>query len=106
MEDLYCQRCQIDVTEPFIERVEIKNTASGFHLKASCSQCGQYLKFLPHGPQALYFGKYKGKTLTEVVVLDPNYLRWLLTAKQAGPNLKRKIEEALKESNGTHTERN
>ena len=65
---------------------------AGAHLKASCAKCGKYIKFISQGGESmLYFGKYRGKTIAEVVKTDPAYLHWLLEQ----PGIKTKIKETI-----------
>lgn len=93
-ETLYCQKCQIPVSDPMIERKELPG--GKYHLKASCPECGRYLKFLPTGePPSIYFGKYKGSLVVEVVAKDPEYCRWLIQQDWLKPKLKSEIENAL-----------
>jgi hypothetical protein len=72
---LTCQHC--GVTAP------VTVVPSGPHLKALCSSCNSYIKFLPQGkPPAeyvMFFGKYRGKSLC-AITQEPGgmeYLRWL-----------------------------
>ena len=54
---------------------------SGPHLKATCNQCGSFIKFIPRPDSVptLHFGKYKGKTIESMNSKDEiNYLNWLI----------------------------
>lgn len=100
-EELICRSCGIVTTEPKIEQIPLH--AGGFHLKASCPDCGAYLKFLPHGgPAALYFGKYKGESIADVAVKDAEYLRWLHDQDWVKSKLRMQIDEALQQ-HGDHS---
>ena len=84
MSELTCLKCG-HTGEPLV-------TESGPHRKASCPECGEYIKFLPQGGEpSLWFGKYKGKTIAEIRTADENYCRWLLTQDW----LKRKDRAAI-----------
>ncbi len=87
-ETLTCNACGWAGTEPVIE-------SSGPHWKASCPECGKYIKFVSQGDApSLYFGKYAGRTLADVKQENPAYLRWLAdNTKQK--KLKKQIEEEL-----------
>ncbi len=50
----------------------------GHHIKATCANCGQFIKFLPHDSPCFYFGQYKGLSVTEVAINDFSYLKWCL----------------------------
>jgi len=55
---------------------EFYTEQSGKQLKALCNHCGGYIKFIPQDkPQIMYFGKHKGKLVSE---LDRGYIEWLL----------------------------
>lgn len=67
-------------------------TRSGHHIKWSCINCG-YLKFLPQKSEnfIMPFGKYKGKSLIEILTVDEEYLCW------ANLNMDEKISKRIKE---------
>lgn len=67
----------------------------GYHLKVCCPSCQNFIKFLPHSEPKLYFGKYKGMLISEVVRKDAPYLRWLLSENPKSAKLKSDIREAL-----------
>lgn len=92
MSELACNQCGV-IGEPHTEQIPL--AAGGFHLKASCADCGAYIKFLPHSAPSIFFGKYKGKTVTEIAVSDPEYLRWLARQEWCKPKLKTAIDELL-----------
>jgi len=69
--ELLCKHCGI-IAEP-------KTENKGQHVKASCSACGRYIKFISQGGEyTFYLGKYKGKTLKEVMEEDFDYVHWCL----------------------------
>ena len=80
-----CPRCGSDT---YLER-------SGKHIKWSCINCG-YLKFLQQKAEnfTMPFGKYKGKTLPEIKVLDIKYLCW--ASLNMRENISNRIKEILK----------
>jgi hypothetical protein len=62
-----------------------KTEKSNIHIKASCFECGSFIKFLPKNSDdedfILYFGKYKGRSVKSMVgsnVEEFQYLKWLL----------------------------
>ena len=71
-----CKYCQEEV-EAVIEKKIFSNGTK--HLSASCPVCKKWIKYLPQekNNDMLYFGKYKGKRMSEVVLTDPDYLQWL-----------------------------
>ena len=83
-----CNKCLKD-EEPTI-------TTSGKHQKASCAGCGAYIKFVSQGlPPTFYFGKYAGKTMAEVALLDLEYMHWMYGETKSA-KLKTQIDETLK----------
>lgn len=98
---IYCKKCDmdIDITTTILEE---KHFNGGIHIKASCPQCGNFIKFLPYKEPTLYFGKYKGKTVREVADIDKEYLIWLIqkhNTRNARNKFKitRRIREAINE---------
>lgn len=82
-----CNNCDKEV-EPILE-------SAGKHIKASCSECKRYIKFVSQGlPATLYFGKYKGKLIEEVARIDLDYLHWLY-GESKDEKLKDKIDAVL-----------
>lgn len=83
MVELTCYHCGV-IDEPDV-------VDSGPHRKAVCRHCGLYIKFLEQPMTlerakrfSLYFGKYKGKTLDEIMN-DPKgkgYLKWLMETEE------------------------
>lgn len=89
-----CKKCGEILDDDKLKKQEVALKQGGFHLKASCPSCNNYIKFLPHSPPKFFFGKYKGKFISEVAKSDPTYLRWLLSEK-IKPRLASDIKEAL-----------
>lgn len=71
-----CNRCNKEI-EPITEEKTFANGTK--HIGATCPLCKRFIKWLPQEPNndMLYFGKYKGKRMSEVVIFDPDYLHWL-----------------------------
>lgn len=89
-QELICTKCGICTTEPLL-------TPSGSHLKASCPECGAYIKFVTQGgARKLYFGKHNGKEIREVAEKDPDYLRRLIAQPWCKPTLRTAIQEAMR----------
>ena len=79
------------------EEVTFRNGTK--HLKATCFDCGSFLKFAQRGSKnpsefTMPFGKYSGKTLEEIGNIDVNYLGWAGQNLKDG-NVKRRINEFL-----------
>lgn len=94
---LTCQKCGLvqEESELRTERIFLSNNRD-YHLKASCSSCGAYIKFLPHDPiPQLHFGKYKGWPIAEINRIDPDYIKWLLK-QDIKPKLRATILEVLR----------
>ena len=49
-----------------------------------------------NGEAAFNFGKYRTRTLKEILRLDPDYLGWLFQAAKMGPNVAAICGDALK----------
>src|SRR3972149_7403170 len=91
---IVCKKCGvIHETKNII--VETIPLPGGSHKKATCPTCKSFIKFLPHSIPALHFGKYKGKTISEIAQKNPSYLQWLAKQDIKSAGLKAAIEEAL-----------
>ncbi|MCK6468627.1 MAG: hypothetical protein L6Q53_10580 [Candidatus Brocadia sinica] len=92
---VFCKKCgAIHETETLIiETISLPN--KGSHKKVSCPSCKNFIKFLPHSAPILCFGKYKGKTISEVAQKDAPYLKWLLDQSVGTARLRTAIKEAL-----------
>lgn len=69
---LFCSHCG--------KEVEYETEWVGKHLKAICSECKIYIKFLSHTPIEQFimpFGKYRGKLLIDAIKEDRQYFEWL-----------------------------
>jgi hypothetical protein len=99
-----CKHC---LTEQDELHAEIKKTFlsnGGFHLSAYCSNCGKFIKNLPHSkPAVLHFGKHKGKPIATIALEDEPYLRWLST-QDIRETLKRAILDELEKKNARITQ--
>ncbi len=93
--ELVCKQCGVcqNESEAKIEKHYLPN--GGYHLKALCSDCGAFIKNMPHSlPQILHFGKYKGKPIAVIAKENPAYLHWLCNQDIKG-NLKQSIQIEL-----------
>jgi uncharacterized protein (DUF3820 family) len=91
---IICKKCGvIHETKNLI--VKTIPLPKGSHKKATCPTCQSFIKFLPHTVPTLYFGKYKGKSISEIAQKDPSYLEWLLSKGVKSARLKSAIEETL-----------
>ncbi|WP_347275413.1 hypothetical protein [Candidatus Kuenenia sp.] len=88
---IVCKSCGL-IGEPIITTIPLP---TGSHKKAICSGCKKFIKFLPHSIPALYFGKYKGKTIAEIARKDPSYLQWMDSNNIGLGSVKTAIKEAL-----------
>lgn len=90
-----CVRCSKDV-EP---KVEVVNSMD----KASCPDCGNYIKFLakPLEEAIQPFGVHKGELLVESVPKNMNYYKWLVDQGFMKGILKERIETLLGEATTT-----
>jgi len=69
-----CHSCH--ATEISKKNIPLAN--GGYHIKATCTSCGRFLKFLAHDSPRLHFGKHRGETVVAVAQKDPEYLKWCL----------------------------
>jgi uncharacterized Zn finger protein len=76
-EKITCKKCG---SENYV------TASSGPHLKASCADCGAYIKFIskPFDPdtidlskEIIHAGKHKGKSFAQVGAEEPDYIRWM-----------------------------
>ena len=65
------------------------------HIGLYCDKCG-WIKWMPQKWQlfSMPFGKYKGKTLTEIIEVDKKYLEWFAENGES-KGIVRKCKEAL-----------
>lgn len=99
---VYCRKCDIDIDMDKII-LEEKHSNSGIHVKASCPLCGNFIRFIPYEEPTLHFGKYNGKTVKELAVIDPEYLIWLMEQHNAGRfKVARRVREAINEILAKH----
>lgn len=82
--DIICQRC--DTKNQYYTK------QSGPHQTAYCNNCHNYIKHIPkEGPVILYFGQYKGRSLSSLTSAEEiRYLQWLVTG-----DIKEKLREAI-----------
>lgn len=71
---------------------------TGPHLRADCNGCGQFIKFVAVGAAVLHFGKHRGRPVSDIAKLDPQYLRWLMGP--SGPRLSTSLRTAILEALG------
>lgn len=92
---IVCKKCGVihDTENIIIETIPLPG--GGGHKKATCPICKSFIKFIPHATPSLYFGKYKGKPISEIAQKDPSYLQWLVKQNIKSARLKSAIEEAL-----------
>lgn len=72
-----CNQCKWEATKDDVSLVRVALKSGGYHLKASCPDCGSFIKFIGHEEPMLHFGKHRGKTITQVAKVDKPYLKWL-----------------------------
>jgi len=101
---LPCPRCHYE-GRVITQRVQFRNR--GKHLEARCAQCDKYIKYLPSKIPPHFFrmpiGKYKGKTLLEILQEDREYLVWCYENFNKG-SLRDRILKVL-EDNGRPEDR-
>lgn len=75
--ELTCKKCGL-FAQPKTEKANM-------HIKASCSDCDSFIKFLPQNKIesdfTLFFGKYKGRNVKSMLGSNKDefdYLKWLL----------------------------
>ena len=75
---LFCTRCELDVAD-----VDVIKVPQGTHLRANCPVCGFYIKFLKQNKrdkilrdEKMPFGKYTGKSISDITKDDPSYANW------------------------------
>jgi hypothetical protein len=99
-----CRHCKTEQDElkADIRKEYIAN--GGFHLMAYCYLCGKFIKNIPHAkPQVLFFGKHKGKSISQIAEEDASYLRWL-SNQNIKESLKCAILSELEKKNANRSE--
>ena len=87
---LFCKPCG--------KEVEYLTAPAGPHLKATCKECGGYIKFLPTVPIDQFkipFGQYRGELILKVAEKDKQYLEWLGSQEEIKESLRNRITEAI-----------
>ncbi len=92
---IVCKKCGVIHQKENLIIETIPLPGGGSHKKATCPICKSFIQFIRHSVPALYFGKYKGKTISVVAKQDPSYLQWLAKQDIKSARLKAAIEEAL-----------
>ena len=102
---LTCPKCKQEQSELEAITTNIPLFQGGYHLTARCYKCNAFIKNLPHseGSDKLYFGKYKGKFISEIAKTDKRYLEWLLTTNLK-ESLKFKIQQEIEKANGRNAQ--
>lgn len=74
MENVECAKCGSVNNYSTLEQTF---TDGSTHIKATCKDCGKFIKWLPQSETKTYipFGKYRGKHTYQVT--DTEYLQWL-----------------------------
>ena len=70
---LRCFHCQF-IAPPKISHQDFKDGSR--HLRATCSSCGAWIKWLPWDELKFYVGKYTGQSIRSVCRNDPDYAIW------------------------------
>ncbi|MBT9175543.1 MAG: hypothetical protein DDT22_01223 [candidate division WS2 bacterium] len=97
----HCGLCQNLLTAK-IEKHYIPN--GGYHIKALCSNCGRFIRNIPHSsPKIIPFGKYKGMLIADVVKENPAYLRWLC-GRNITTSLRKSIQRELEKVEDVDTQ--
>ncbi len=75
--------------------VEPTLVPAGPHMKAVCSKCGAYIKFVSVTPKdeiKIHFGRYKGRLMSDIAKEDSEYLRWVYEQAWSNKKLKEDID--------------
>jgi hypothetical protein len=87
--EIICKKCGL--INDF--RTELKNNQN----TAWCNGCGSFLKNIPYAKPALYFGKFKGRTIESMTSKEESqYLHWLINSDfRLNPTLEKHIKNHL-----------
>jgi len=90
MKDIICKKCAT-INEYYIVEKSV-------HKMAMCNHCKQWITNIPYDdPLKLHFGKYSGKTLSEIYNDDIGYIRWLYEMSQKDMKLKKvQVDEIVR----------
>ena len=93
MENVECAKC--GSVNNFSESEQIFADGST-HIKATCNDCGKFIKWLPQSEIKTYlpFGKYRGQHTYQIS--DVDYLKWLVTIL-TDDRLKSGVSKRIKE---------
>lgn len=85
MEQIICKKC--GAVDKYYTEVKSNNNV------ARCSECDSFIKNIPYGEPIFYFGKYKGKEVSEVE--DMQYLKWVLSATKPALSMREAIQKQI-----------
>jgi hypothetical protein len=89
-----CKYCGGETTE------ELQLFANGTkHIKIICVECGRFQQFkqrVDDSDFVMPFGKYKGKTISEIIKDDRQYAIWV-SEKVKSNNVKRRFKAILEQ---------
>lgn len=71
---------------------EYITTSKGVHLQAHCKVCKTFIQNIAWDVPRLYFGKYSGKSIKDIAILDLEYLKWVLQNCKLSKQLRNKIK--------------
>ena len=98
---MLCPNCKIEYSEKEMKHIAIVFKNGTKHTDGRCPKDGRHLKYISKEEPKIYFGKYKGRTIQEIVNEDRDYITWLYEQDWLKQNLKSKLLFYL-EKNDTH----
>lgn len=85
MEQIICKKC--GTVDKYYTELKSNNNV------ARCSECDSFIKNIPYELPTFYFGKYKGRKVSEIE--DMQYLKWALKEIRLSESLRRAINEQI-----------
>lgn len=85
MEQIKCLKC--GAIDKYYTELKANNNV------ARCSECDAFIKNIPYNEPTFYFGKYKGKKVSEVEDMD--YLKWVLAKTKQSASMRKAIQEQI-----------
>lgn len=85
MEQIICNKC--GAVNKYYTEVKANNNV------ARCTECDSFIKNIPYNEPTFYFGKYKGKKVSEVE--DMQYLKWVLTGTKQSASMRTAIQKQI-----------
>ena len=85
MEHIKCPKC--GAVDKYYTELKANNNV------ARCSKCDTFIKNISYNEPSFYFGKYKGKKVSEVE--DMQYLKWFIGNTKPSESMRNAVQKQI-----------